>query len=351
MSLGGYRGWAQLLPSRESGLGRVLIVSGLATAAAVAIRWPLSELLAGLPFVTFFPAVAAAAVLGGTAAGLITILAGSLVAAWLPGSEGLGFWANRTVATIAFVVVSVVTVALIHFLHVLHEEVRGREEQLRVIVSEMQHRIGNAFSMIQVLVRLSESRAIDVPTFSRTVQERIGAFQRAQRLIQLDNKQDVELRTLCREVLTPVRSAARNNAGDLGPRLIGRCHHAGTGPARTGNQRSQVWGVDERLRQCCDRLEHETARAPHHLARERRPAGERARQSGRRLAPARCLSGRRACGRNEISSGRSRLRACPAPPPMSWIAAAGMQGRVRDEHHRQDRRWSRGGRTADVRAC
>jgi two-component sensor histidine kinase len=203
MPLGRYPGWARLLPPREAGLGRALIVSGLATVAAVAVRWPLSELLAGLPFVTFFPAVAAAAVLGGTVAGLITILAGSLVAAWLPGSEGLDFWANRTVATTAFVLVGLVTVALIHILHVLHGEVRGREERLRVIVSEMQHRMGNAFAMIQVLVRLSESRAIDVPMFSRTVQERIGAFQRAQRLIQLDNKQDIELRTLCREVLTP----------------------------------------------------------------------------------------------------------------------------------------------------
>lgn len=59
-----------------------LLIAFVCVTVATGLRLFLDPLLFGVPFITFFPAVAVAAYVGGTAAGILTTLSGGIIASY-----------------------------------------------------------------------------------------------------------------------------------------------------------------------------------------------------------------------------------------------------------------------------
>jgi two-component sensor histidine kinase len=198
--------WLRYLPAAPVSLVRSLAVALAAVAAGVALRLAFFGLLDGLPFITFFPAVAAAAVWGGWVAGLAGIALSALLvgALWLPHGSELGFWTSRMIAVTAFAVMSLIIVGMIHLLHLLLREVAARRREAGTLAAEMQHRTSNLLTLFQAMIRLTAGRAESVADFAGILGSRVEAMGRGQRLLAAGGSAEpVGLRLLAGQVLEP----------------------------------------------------------------------------------------------------------------------------------------------------
>lgn len=112
------------------------VVSVAAVAAAGALRIPLSELLSGVPFITFYPAVAIAAVVGGTRAGILAIVLAAIVADYvaLPPAFAFTFTTQALIQTALFVLVLALIVGLIGLLNHMIDLTARQAENGRLIL-------------------------------------------------------------------------------------------------------------------------------------------------------------------------------------------------------------------------
>jgi PAS domain S-box-containing protein len=116
-------------------------VAALATGLALFIRWPLRPLLdASFPFLTFFPALAAAAYYGGLRAGLTATVLGALTADYflMEPYYSLAVSNPRDVSrVVAFLLVGVVLSGFSEGLHRARRRAEAAEDQLRVTLASI----------------------------------------------------------------------------------------------------------------------------------------------------------------------------------------------------------------------
>jgi PAS domain S-box-containing protein len=105
----------------------------LATLGRLAIG---QELMPGVPFITFYPAVLFATFFGGLGPGILAIVL-SLVAAWyffLPPIYSFAFDETATFTLAAFLLINAINVALIAVLNWALERVFAREQEVRTLI-------------------------------------------------------------------------------------------------------------------------------------------------------------------------------------------------------------------------
>jgi two-component sensor histidine kinase len=180
--------WFRRRPITAYGLAILLFVAALALRRGVD-----SGLPPGFPFLTFFPAVLLATLLGGTRPGLLTALLSGL-AAWyffIPPFVSFALDRNSALALGFFALIVLVDVVIIdrlmHALDVIDAE-RGRSRDLVLqrdtLFREMQHRIGNNLQVISALLSI-QSRTIADPAARQALTDamsRIGTVAEIQRM-------------------------------------------------------------------------------------------------------------------------------------------------------------------------
>lgn len=184
----------------------ILLGAALAAAAGL-VRWGVQGPLGrDLPFITFFPALIAAAALGGFVGGVACLLAAGLAAVWLLTPFGpstawaLGsFW-------IAGGLVVAVAAALADSVRELRLS-RGRltetQAQLQTLVGELAHRSRNALFVIMSIVSQSARAAGSAAEAEQLINARLAALLRAQEVLQHADGASADLHTLLEKAVEP----------------------------------------------------------------------------------------------------------------------------------------------------
>jgi two-component sensor histidine kinase len=143
-----------------------------------------------LPFITYFPALIAAAALGGIEGGAICLLL-STAAAWilfLPGGAppawAIGsFWISGGL----IIVMAAALADSVRELRRSRRHLRDTQARLETLVGELAHRNRNALAVATSIVSQSARAATSIAEAERIINERLVALARAQDVV-LDSK-------------------------------------------------------------------------------------------------------------------------------------------------------------------
>lgn len=169
--------WAYQLSAitqKQTGLQGWLIAFAVFL-AAFAFRWMLRGVLAGLPFLTFFPAIIIAAAIAGwrPAAGVLVLSTLAAWYFWLPPFSSFAVTGPETpISLLLFVIVGSLNIALIEAFRQLprlnaaqekrnasqQERLTGLVRQQETMFREMQHRVANNMQFIASMIADSRRR-------------------------------------------------------------------------------------------------------------------------------------------------------------------------------------------------
>lgn len=124
---------------------------------ATALRALIDPIVYGVPFITFFPAVALAAYLGGSGAGIATMLLGGLIAAyfWVPPFYSLALPRDRWITVGIYVFLSGLLVFLVHRLRSAAARAAAAEKTSQLYAREMAHRMANLVTLVQAVASMT----------------------------------------------------------------------------------------------------------------------------------------------------------------------------------------------------
>jgi two-component sensor histidine kinase/CheY-like chemotaxis protein len=167
-------------------------------ACATALRLAIDPFVAGVQYITFFPAVIITTFISGIRAGFLSV-ALCTAAAWifiLPPSARISITTPDQFVTIGFFIVvgsadvlliGALRLAIAHYrrlgqtLLAQTAELRASEEQQRLLSAEVDHRAKNLLAVVQSILRLT--RAANIESYIDTVGGRILALARGHSLI------------------------------------------------------------------------------------------------------------------------------------------------------------------------
>ena len=118
---------------------------------------------------------------------------------------------------------------------------RHAEEQQRILLRELNHRMKNSFAAVRSIAAQTLSHAADPEEFQRAFDGRLAALSRASTLLVAGNWQVADLRALIEATLEPFRTA--DNLRLRGPDVtaaVGDDADARPGAARAGDQCRQI---------------------------------------------------------------------------------------------------------------
>jgi two-component sensor histidine kinase len=158
-----------------------LIALGL-VAVACALRVVSAHLGMPLAFVTFYPAIGLATVLGGVSAALSTLVLSALVASyfWLEPKGSFALTPESMMALAAFSISGGLIVLLVWVLRQGIIAARAAEARATLVAREMRHRVDNVLAVVASIARQTARNADDFEDFRETFPPRIAALARAQ---------------------------------------------------------------------------------------------------------------------------------------------------------------------------
>jgi two-component sensor histidine kinase len=167
-----------------------------------------------VPFVTFYPAVMAAALLAGIRSGVITVIISTPLAVMAFG------WNYPIATTILWLVLSSVVAAgcglayeLRARLRIERDELARTKQKLELVIREQTHRAKNTFAILSALAQQSARGATNVEEFRDRLTERVRALSSAYNLMSTaDADAPVQLGSLVALALAPFSES-------FGPRL------------------------------------------------------------------------------------------------------------------------------------
>ncbi|BCM19153.1 sensor histidine kinase [Mesorhizobium sp. J8] len=166
------------LPRGQVSITRSLVTGLMAFAVAFLVRSCLSPWVSGLAFLTFYPAILIAALLGGSLAGLITLVLGVLAGGslWLAPVASPLWGVGTLVAVGAFLAFGGLMIGAIHLTHALLLALQDAEERASLVAGEMRHRVANLFQLVQSIARLSANHCSSKEEFLSVFSERLKAL-------------------------------------------------------------------------------------------------------------------------------------------------------------------------------
>jgi two-component sensor histidine kinase len=172
---------------------RKLVPAGSARAYAFAIfcivvaailRWAMGEWFEGVvPFVTFFPAVLLAALVGGIGPGLLAALLGGLIGWWAFLNPSMAFFPLKPgalISVMAYFITSLIIVWAADHYRGLTKRLEDEEKFRELAVEELAHRLKNKVATIQSIVSL---RLRDDPQRRDEIVNCLGALRATDDLI------------------------------------------------------------------------------------------------------------------------------------------------------------------------
>ncbi len=222
--------------------GQFVAVGCVATASLV--RFGLTPLLKGeVPFVTFFPAVVIASVLGGIRAGISSLVLATVIAIcfWAPpqwDDSGSSWWLARL---LVFWVCCGLLITIAALLRALLETLSESERRARVFAQEMQHRVKNLLGMALAISYQAARNAHTAAEHHAILETRLAALGRAQETILGDLDSSPDLGALIHSVVAPFGPSHFDIAGpaiavpaDLCLGLALLVHELGTNATKHG---------------------------------------------------------------------------------------------------------------------
>lgn len=200
---------------------QVVVLGVCLWAAALALRFLADPFLpTGFPYVTFFPAVVLAGLLGGLGAGVACALL-SGVSAWyffMPPHWGFAVNGVTMVALAFYVFVVAVDLLLIQLLYRALDETLAERALLeraldrqRTLFSELQHRVANNLAFVSALFGLQKRRLGGNPQAVAAFDDarrRLDVMARLHRRLYDPANADLPFETLAREALTDMLDGA-----------------------------------------------------------------------------------------------------------------------------------------------
>lgn len=194
--------------------------AALAFAVALALRLGLDPVLPeGIPFLTFFPAVALTAFFAGVGPGIAVAVA-CLVVAWhafIPPFWSFVLDGPAAVALVLYVIVSATEVVLVHLMRRSLARLAEAQAQAQaaahrgmLMFAELQHRVSNNLGVVGSLLALQRRRVTD-PMAVRALEEaerRVGVVSRLSRLLVDPEAQEVDFGAFLRALVPDVVAAA-----------------------------------------------------------------------------------------------------------------------------------------------
>lgn len=174
----------------------------------VALRAILSPFVAGLPFLTFFPALLVATIVLGWRWGVLVLIGSSLVANYmfLPPFMAFSLRGQELISTACFVMFGALQIWAAQTLRrsVLELDERSRREaELNL---ELQHRVNNNLAVIQGLARQTARYAPSPEVFYDVFSERLLAVSQANQILSSRRWEIVALPELVEAALNPFRT-------------------------------------------------------------------------------------------------------------------------------------------------
>lgn len=186
---------------------KVIAIALLCLAAGYVVRLPIDRFLQGqIPYVTFFPAVLAASLLGGRWSGLLTVVLAA------------PFAVTATETSLQFPVAAVVVWLLVASaialtgglarslndkLRAERDEVTRTREQLELVVRELGHRARNTFSILNAFAYQSAQGASSVEEYRDRLVQRIRALTSAYGLLSERDRNAIDLAEIVQTALQP----------------------------------------------------------------------------------------------------------------------------------------------------
>jgi two-component sensor histidine kinase len=193
--------WTRVIPAETPAWWRGMLLALALVALASVARWAMTPLIGAdrLPFLTYFPAVLIATLIGGRWTGLFALLVGAGMAVWAFTQPAGSVVVDARLAW--FVVFFLLSAGVVWGTAVLlrstvlklrdnqaqlEAEVANREraaEQLRTVAHELEHRVRNLLALIHGLVLQSGRGSESVEAYQKALGERLQALAKAQHLV------------------------------------------------------------------------------------------------------------------------------------------------------------------------
>lgn len=140
---------------------------------ALMARFAVNDMMpAGIPFLTFFPAIIITGLIGGIRAGALCAVLSTLAAAYffMPPFHSFMLTGPGYVALTFFIGVCVVDLLIIHIMNKSTEQLRKEKEhseilgeQQKTLFQELQHRVANNLGFVSGLLAIHQGRVADKP--------------------------------------------------------------------------------------------------------------------------------------------------------------------------------------------
>ncbi len=172
-------------------------------AAAFALRFLVDYIVPDrLPFITFFPAVLAAAYYCGRGPSILVLVLSAIAGTVWSDPTGASPATFYVASFLLFVALAGVNVALVHYLMTTLVELRARDQQLAMINRELKHRIKNLFSIANSICLQTIKPGRSTEEMSKGVTGRIMAIAAAQDLLTGTGSDGADLRELVASLVT-----------------------------------------------------------------------------------------------------------------------------------------------------
>ena len=171
-----------LRPGTVGAYAFALVCAGVATALRVAV----DLYVAGVQYITFFPAIMITTLISGFGAGVFCVALSAAAAAFFVLPPRLSFYVEHpaeVLALLIFILITLSNVILISGMRSTLIALRESQDRLGSIVAELQHRTRNLISIVSVVADRTLRASKTSDDFRASFQDRLGVLGRAQGLL------------------------------------------------------------------------------------------------------------------------------------------------------------------------
>jgi two-component sensor histidine kinase len=174
----------------------------LILAVAIGARWGLDFLVPKrAPFITFFPAVLAAAWFCGKGPALWVLAVGSTATMWIWIDDPITV---RIGMSAVFVSINLVIIFMVDRLQNAQRELKIRDEQLSLINQELHHRLKNLFAVTSSICSSTIKAGLPPDETAQAISGRIQSIARAQDLLSISSRSGAAVGDLIQSVVVPL---------------------------------------------------------------------------------------------------------------------------------------------------
>jgi two-component sensor histidine kinase len=181
------------IPALRPGTIGAYALAFLFAGAATALRLAIDPYVAGIQFITFFPAVVTTTLISGFRAGVFCTMLSAAAADLFVIEPRFSFYVDHpgdVIALLLFVFVSLIDAILVTGMRFAVQRYREQsvalresQDRLASVVAELQHRTRNLISVVGTMAKGTLRKSETFDEFSATFQDRLEVLGRAQGLL------------------------------------------------------------------------------------------------------------------------------------------------------------------------